>query len=84
MVRRRLITAMTIDFKYMEPKNEERIWRVAARYVAIAEDYAEVNPNIIEGAKNLLAEDILMFEQQEEYEVCLQLKKAFEYLDQVK
>jgi|TARA_B110000902_G_C13968207_1_gene460146 hypothetical protein len=74
----------TIDIDMKHRSTEKRIWKIANNYVAIAEDYPDVNPDIIEGAKNMIAEDILMFEKQEEYEVCGRLKKAFEYLEQFK
>ena len=74
----------TIDIKMKDRRDEKRIWKIANNYVAIAEDYPDVNPDIIEGAKNMIAEDMLMFEKQEEYEVCGRLKKAFEYLEQFK
>ena len=74
----------TIDIDMKHRSTEKRIWKIANNYVAIAEDYPDVNPDIIEGAKNMIAEYILMFEKQEEYEVCGRLKKAFEYLEQFK
>tara|TARA_R110002153_G_scaffold21472_1_gene71601 strand:- start:91 stop:336 length:246 start_codon:yes stop_codon:yes gene_type:complete len=74
----------TIDIDMKHRSTEKRIWKIANNYVAIAEDYPDVNPDIIEGAKNMIAEDMLMFEKQEEYEVCGRLKKAFEYLEQFK
>ena len=74
----------TIDTMMKDRRDEKRIWKLANNYVAIAEDHPDIHPDIIEGAKHMIAEDMLMFEKQEEYEVCARLKKAFEYLEQFK
>ena len=65
-------------------KQEDKIWNLVEDYLAMAEDFPEIHPDNIEGAKNMLAEDIVIFERQENYEVCAQLKKAFEKLEQFK
>ena len=74
----------TTYMKSKKEKHEDKVLRIVEEYLAMAEDFPEVHADIIEGAKNMIAEDILMFEKQEEYEVCGRLKKAFEYLEQFK
>lgn len=72
----------------MRPKNlkrhENNIWKIIEGYLAIAEDYPEIHPDHVEGALDMIAEDIVIFERYEEYEKCARLKKAFEYLEQLK
>lgn len=72
------------DMRSKKEKDEDRTWSLVRRYLATAEDWTEMNPDIIEGAQDLIAEDILKFEAQEEYEACSRLKKAFERLEQLK
>lgn len=72
------------DMKSKKEKDEDTTWNVVRRYLATAEDWTEMNPNIIEGAQDLIAEDMIKFESQEEYELCARLKKAFEQLEQLK
>lgn len=72
------------DMKSKKERDTDTTWRIVRRYLATAEDWTEMNPNIIEGAQDLIAEDMIKFESQEEYELCARLKKAFEYLDQLK
>ena len=61
-----------------------KIWKVVKRYLATAEDFPEVHPDYIEGAKDMIAEDIIIFERLEEYERCSILKKAYQQLEQLK
>ena len=72
------------DMKSKKEKDKDTTWRIVRRYLATAEDWTEMNPNIIEGAQDLIAEDMIKFESQEEYELCARLKKAFEQLEQLK
>ncbi len=74
----------TIDIDMRQRSTETRIWKLANNYVALAEDWPDIHPDIIEGAKQMIAEDIVIHERYEEYEVCSRLKKAFEYLEQFK
>ena len=72
----------------MRPRNlkrhEDNIWKIIEGYLAIAEDYPDIHPDNVEGALDMIAEDIHIFERYEEYEKCAQLKKAFEYLEKFK
>ncbi len=72
------------DMRSKKQKDADTTWRIVRRYLATAEDWTEMNPNIIEGAQDLIAEDMIKFESQEEYELCARLKKAFEQLEQLK
>ena len=72
------------DMRSKKQKDEDKTWRIVRRYLGSAEDWPEINTNIIEGAQDMIAEDILKFEAQEEYEICSRLKKAFEQLEQLK
>tara|TARA_R110000751_G_scaffold7330_1_gene30155 strand:+ start:445 stop:681 length:237 start_codon:yes stop_codon:yes gene_type:complete len=72
------------DMKSKKERDTDTTWRIVRRYLATAEDWTEMNPNIIEGAQDLIAEDMIKFESQEEYELCARLKKAFEQLEQLK
>ena len=70
--------------KSKEQREEDKIWKLVEEYLAMAEDFPEVHSNIIEGAKDMLAQDILTFERQEQYEICSRLKKAFDKLEQLR
>ena len=72
------------DMKSKKERDTDTTWRIVRRYLATAEDWTEMNPDIIEGAQDLIAEDMIKFESQEEYELCARLKKAFEQLEQLK
>jgi hypothetical protein len=74
----------TIDMKSKKRIQEDKIWMLVEDYLAMAEDFPEIHPDNIEGAKDMIAEDIVIFERTEEYERCARLKKAFEYLEQFK
>lgn len=74
----------TIDMKSKKRIQEDKIWRLVEDYLAMAEDWPEIHPDNIEGAKDMIVEDIVIFERTEEYERCARLKKAFEYLEQFK
>jgi hypothetical protein len=63
---------------------DRKILRVVRRYLATAEDFPEIHPDYIEGAKDMIAEDIIIFERLEEYEKCSLLKKAYQKLEQLK
>lgn len=63
---------------------DRKIWKVVKRYIATAEDFPEIHPDHIEGAKDMIAEDIIIFERLEEYEKCSLLKKAYQQLEQFK
>tara|TARA_R110001632_G_scaffold7873_1_gene31090 strand:+ start:553 stop:786 length:234 start_codon:yes stop_codon:yes gene_type:complete len=65
-------------------RQEDMIWMIVQDYLAMAEDWPEIHPDNIEGAKDMIAEDLVIFERTEEYEKCARLKKAFEYLEQFK
>jgi len=65
-------------------RQEDLIWMIVKDYLAMAEDFPEIHPDNIEGAKDMIAEDLVIFERTEEYERCARLKKAFEYLEQFK
>tara|TARA_R110000764_G_scaffold97367_1_gene181588 strand:+ start:435 stop:668 length:234 start_codon:yes stop_codon:yes gene_type:complete len=65
-------------------RQDDLIWMIVEDYLAMAEDWPEIHPDNIEGAKDMIAEDLVIFERTEEYEKCARLKKAFEYLEQFK
>jgi hypothetical protein len=65
-------------------KQEDMVWMIVDDYLAMAEDFPEIHPDNIEGAKDMIAEDLVIFERTEEYERCSLLKKAFEKLEQFK
>ena len=73
-----------IKMKSKKQRQEDRIWKLVDEYLGMAEDWPDIHSNIIEGAKNMLAEDIVTFERLEEYEICAELKKAFEKIEQLK
>ena len=73
-----------IDMRTKHQIEEDKIWKVVEDYLAMAEDFPEIHPDNIEGAKDMIAEDIIIFERTEEYERCARLKKAFEKLEQLK
>tara|TARA_R110000744_G_C19245599_1_gene549711 strand:+ start:737 stop:976 length:240 start_codon:yes stop_codon:yes gene_type:complete len=65
-------------------KEQDDTSKIVRDYLAMAEDWPDIHPNIVEGAKDMIAEDIIIFERYEEYEKCARLKKAFEQLGKFK
>ena len=72
------------DMRTKLHREEDKIWKLVEEYLAMAEDWPDIHPNIVEGAKDMIAEDIIIFEKNEEYERCARLKKAFEKLEKLK
>ena len=73
------------DMKSKKERDTDTTWRIVRRYLATAEDWTEMNPNIIEGAQDYDCRRYdLNSKSQEEYELCARLKKAFEQLEQLK
>ena len=77
-------TSSTTNMKSKKEKHEDKVLRIVEEYLAMAEDFPEVHADIIEGAKDMLAQDILTFERQEQYEICARLKKAFDTLEKLR
>ena len=77
-------TSSTTNMKSKKERQEDKVLRIVEEYLAMAEDFPEVHADIIEGAKDMLAEDILTFERQEQYEICARLKKAFDTLEKLR
>lgn len=67
--------------------NEEEetiIWKLVKGYISNASKWPADGKSIREHAKDMIAEDILSFEKEEEYEICARLKKAFEHIENLK
>ena len=77
-------TSSTTNMKSKKERQEDKVLRIVEEYLAMAEDFPEVHADIIEGAKDMLAQDILTFERQEQYEICARLKKAFDTLEKLR
>ena len=71
-------------YEYMNPKEEPVVWKMVKGYIARARKWPVDDKGVIEHAKDMIAMDIMNLETQEEYEICGQLKKAFEYLDELR
>lgn len=65
-------------------KEDREIRKVMKGYLAMAEDFPEYHPDMLEGAKDMVLEDIVIHERLEHYETCALLKKVFEQLEQFK
>lgn len=71
-------------YEYMNPFKEPVVWKMVQGYIARARKWPDPDKAVLEHAKDMIAIDIMNLETQEEYEICGQLKKAFEYLDDIK
>lgn len=71
-------------YEFIMDKEEPIIWKMVKGYIARAKKWPDPEKGIIEHAKDMIAIDIMNLESQEEYELCGELKKAFEYLDELK
>jgi len=71
---------------HMNTNEEEStiIWKLVKGYISNASKWPVDGKSIREHAKDMIAEDILSFEKEEEYEVCARLKKAFEQIENLK
>ena len=72
------------DMRTKWQREQDDTSKIVRDYLAMAEDWPDIHPNIVEGAKDMIAEDIIIFEKNEEYERCARLKKAFEKLEKLK
>lgn len=68
----------------MKPDESDIIFKMVQGYIARARKWPVNGKGVVEHAKDMIVEDIFNLEQQEEYEICGQLKKAFEYLEHIK
>jgi len=70
--------------EFMNPRQNDIIFKMVKTYIARARKWPDNELGVVEQAKDMIAVDIINLEKQEEYEICAQLKKAFEYLDELK